>query len=73
VYVLDFIITYFLNLDIPPKILRGLTKEYLREKHCFLKKGVEIWAFDGISFLPNRKPIIFRQDKKNIKLLITVF
>ncbi len=28
-------------------MLRGLTKEYFREKHCFLKKGVEIWSFDG--------------------------
>ncbi len=45
----DFILTYVPNLAIPPKILRGLTKEYFREKHCFLKKkkGVEIWAFDG--------------------------
>jgi hypothetical protein len=25
--------------DIPPKILRGVTKTYFREKHCFLKKG----------------------------------
>ncbi len=37
---LDFIITYILNLDIPPKILRGLTKDYFWEKHCFLKKRV---------------------------------
>jgi hypothetical protein len=37
---LDLIFTYIPNLDIPPKILRGgLTKEYFREKHCFMKKG----------------------------------
>jgi hypothetical protein len=34
-----FIFTYIPNLDIPPKILRGATKTYFREKHCFLKKG----------------------------------
>jgi hypothetical protein len=39
---LDFTITYIPNLDIPPKILRGVTKTYFREKHCFLKKAVEI-------------------------------
>jgi hypothetical protein len=27
--------------------LRGHTKEYFREKYCFLKKGCRIWAFDG--------------------------
>ena len=30
--------------------MRGATKTYFREKHCFLKKGVEIRAFDGNVF-----------------------
>ncbi len=29
------------------KFWGGLTEEYFREKHCFIKKGVEIWAFEG--------------------------
>jgi hypothetical protein len=29
----------------------GLPKTYFREKHCFLKKRVEIWVFDGINML----------------------
>jgi hypothetical protein len=47
---LDFIITYIPNLYIPPKILRGgLPRHILEKTTVFLKKGVEIWAFDGIA------------------------
>jgi hypothetical protein len=35
---LDFF-TYIPNLDISLQILRGVSKEYFREKHCFMKKG----------------------------------
>jgi hypothetical protein len=51
----DFIFTYIPNLDIPPKIFRGAYQEYFREKHCFLKKGVEIWAYDGKYFLSEHR------------------
>ncbi len=47
----DFIFTDISSLDIPPKMLRGGLKTYSREKRkkntVFVKKGVEIEAFDG--------------------------